>query len=104
MLLGFTNHYRQFIYHYAHIGTPLNILTSGYSGIKKRQPVEWNLDCDEAFKQLKEVCSKTPLLAYADYSKSFKLHTGACGLGFGAVLYQIQEDGTDCVMLMLAGL
>ena len=36
-----------------------------------------------------------PILAYADYSKPFKLHTGACNLGLGVVLYQTDEDGLD---------
>ena len=96
--LGFRNHYRQFIHHYAHITRSLNILTSGDNAVKNRQSVEWNSDCDEAFKQLKDLCSKTPILAHSDYSKSFKLHTGAHGCGLGAVSYQTEEDGTDHVI------
>ena len=37
-------------------------------------------------------------MAYADYSKPFKLHTDAGGLGLGAVLYQTHEDGKDRVL------
>ena len=39
-----------------------------------------------------------PILAYANFSKPFKLHTDACGTGLGAVLYQTQEDGTKPVI------
>ena len=39
-----------------------------------------------------------PILAYADFSQLFKLHTNACGSGLGAILYQTHEDGTDAVI------
>ena len=34
---------------------------------------------------------RSPVLAYADYSKPFKLHTDASCTGLGAVPYQNQE-------------
>ena len=39
-----------------------------------------------------------PILVYADFSKPFKLHTDACGMGLGAVLYQTREDSTEAVV------
>ena len=39
-----------------------------------------------------------PILAYADFTKPFKLHIDACGTGMGAVLYQTQEDGTEAAI------
>ena len=47
---------------------------------------------------MKQLCSSTPILPYADYSKPFKLHMDACNLGLGAVLYQMSEDGLDRVI------
>ena len=44
------------------------------------------------------MCSNTPVLAYADYQRPFKVHTDACESGFGVVLYQDQEDGTTRVV------
>ena len=38
------------------------------------------------------------MLAYANYGKRFKLLTDASEKGMGAVLYQKQDDGTDCVI------
>ena len=47
---------------------------------------------------MKQLCSQTPILAYANYTKPFKLHTDASENGLGAVLYQKQDDGTDHVI------
>ena len=71
---------------------------SGENANKKKTLVEWNDECQEAFKKLKQLCSQTPILAYANYKKPFKLHTDASENGLGAVLYQKQDDGTDCVI------
>ena len=91
--LGFNHHHRRFIHKYAHIARPLNILISGDNANKKKQAIKWNENCEESFKKLKQLCSSTHILAYADYSKPFKWHTDACNLGLGAVLYQTGEEG-----------
>ena len=44
-------------------------------------------------------CSQTPILAHANYKKPFKLYTDASENGLGAVLYQKQDDGMDCVIV-----
>ena len=67
------------------------MLTSGDNTNKKKQAIKWNEDCEESFEKLKQLCSSTPTLAYADYSKPFKLHTDACSLGLGTVLYQTSK-------------
>ena len=96
--LGFTNHYRRFIHKYAHNTRPLNVLISGDNANKKKQAIKWNEDCEESFQKLKQPCSSTPILAYADYSKPFKLHTDACNLRLGAVLYQTGMNDLDRVI------
>ena len=60
--------------------------------------MEWTAECQQAFEHLKQLCSQMPILAYANYTKPFKLHTDASENGLGAVLYQKQDDGTDCVI------
>ena len=70
----------------------------GENANKKKVLVEWNEECQKAFDKLKQLCSQTPILAYANYSKHFKLQTDASENGLGAVLYQKQDDGTDHVI------
>ena len=95
--LGFCNYYQKFIHKFTQITRPLHKLCSGENASKKKSMVIWN-DCEEAFRDLKDWCSKTPILAYANYKKPFKIHTDASELGLGAVLYQDQDDGTTRVI------
>ena len=74
-------------------------MVSGENAKKKNTLIEWNEECQEAFNKLKQLCSETPILAYANYKKPFKLHTDASENGLGAVLYQQQDDGSDCVIV-----
>ena len=60
-------------------------------------PWEWGEAQQGAFETLKEKLSSPPILAYADFSKPFVLHTDASGEGLGAVLYQVQ-DGREKVI------
>lgn len=68
--------------------------TLGENAQKKNEPVKWETVHKEAFMKLKQLCTETPILAYADYSKPFILNTDASGLGLAAILYQNQDDGT----------
>ena len=65
---------------------------------RKNHWVEWTNRCKESFDTLKAICSECPVLAYADYTKPFVLHTDASTMGLGAVLYQKQEDGKERVI------
>ena len=67
--LGFTNYYRKFIYKYAQKAKPLNKLISGENTKKKHSKVDWTDECQTAFDLLKETCTNTPVLAYANYNK-----------------------------------
>ena len=95
--LGFTNYYHRFITKYAQGAKPLYKLISGENAARKQNSIKWDLECQEVFEQLKEKCTTTPILAYADFGKSFKLHTDASVLVLEAVLYQVQ-DGVEKVI------
>ena len=46
----------------------------------------------KAFETLRQCLTTPPILAYADFSLPFVLHTDACGDGLSAVLCQ-EQDG-----------
>ena len=71
---------------------------SGENANKKKALVEWTAECHQAFEQLKQLCSQTPILASANCKKPFKLHTDASENGLVAVLYQKQDDGADSII------
>ena len=96
--LGFTNHYHWFIPGYAKVAQPLNVLISGDNTNCKKALVRWSPECQSAFDRLKDLCTRTPILAYADYRKPFQLQTDASDLGLGAVLYQIDDNGHQRVI------
>ena len=55
-------------------------------------------ECQSAFEHLKQLCSQTPILAYANYQRPFKLHTDASENGLGAVIYQKHDVDTERVI------
>ena len=69
----------------------------GRNAYKKNKAFVWDGECEEAFRKLKEICISTPILAYADFLKPFKLHTDVCTLGLGAIPYQ-NQDWVDCII------
>ena len=95
--LGFTNYYCRFIKKYAQVAKPLYILISGENAAGKQISITWDSECQEGFDKPKELCTTTPILAYADFGKPFKLHTNVSVLGLGSVLYQVQ-DGVEKVI------
>ena len=96
--LGFTNYYRRFIRGYANVAKPSNTLVSDDNANCKKAPIEWTDECQVAFDKLKELCTSTPILAYANYKKPFQLQTDASDLGLGAVLYQRDDDNRQRVI------
>ena len=106
--LGFTGYYRRFIRDYSKIVKPLNDLLVGHcthkspdqkKKKKKKVSVPWQWgDAQQiAFYTIKDKLSSPPILAYADFSKPFILHTDASTEGLGAVLYQ-EQDGLERVI------
>jgi len=72
---------------------PLTALTRQDKKSKKAVPFVWSDECEAAFFKARELLVSAPLLRLPDLSKEFFLWTDASGLGFGAVLEQMGEDG-----------
>ena len=96
--LGFTNHCQRFIKGYTKVAKPLNSLVSGNNANRKKALIEWTEECLIAFEKLKDLCTSTPILAYADYQKPFQLQIDASDLGLDAVLYQKDNEGHQRVI------
>ena len=86
--LGLASYYRRFIPNFAKVVNPLHALT------RKDAHFDWSPTCQTAFEDLKRLLTEAPLLAFPVFSKGFLLETDASGTGLGAVLAQVQEDGT----------
>ena len=91
--LGFCNYYHKFVHKFAQIAKLLHNLLLGENA-RKKVMVLLDPDCEQLFLELKDRCSKMPILTYVNYKKPFKIHTDASELGLDAVLYQDQDDGT----------
>ena len=97
--LGFAGYYCRFIPKFAQVAWTLHKLTSGENVGQKKAAIKWDSRCQQAFDDLKKLCTTAPILAYANFSKPFKLHPDACGTALGAVLYQTREDSTEAVIV-----
>ena len=107
MILGnFTGYYCRFVKDYPKIAKPLDHLLGeqkrkrdrvNKNNPPKQPPFVWGTDQQQAFDTMKEALTTAPILAYPDFTKSFKLHTDASGTGLGAVLYQ-EFDGQENVI------
>ena len=85
--IGLVSYYRRFIKGFARVAEPLHYLT------RKDAIFEWTSVCRDSFDMLRKALIEAPVLAYPDFTKSFRLETDACVKGLGAVLSQLQGDG-----------
>ena len=86
------NYYRHFIKNFATIAKPLHQAT------EKQAHFKWTERCAQAFNQLKDNLTSTPILAMPDWTKPFILDTDACETGIGAVLSQSSMDSSEHVI------
>ena len=92
VFLGFMNFYRQFIFCYSIMTTPITELLKGMQKGKKTGPYLFTKKAREVFQKLKEVFKKEPLLQHFNPSKPIRLETDASIFVAGAVLSQPWDD------------
>ena len=88
--LGFTNYYRKFIPRFADIARPLMNLT------RKDVEFEWTPQCQQAFKLMKKMLLKEPILKYPNPNYGYILYTDASKYTWAGVLtqeYHYEQDG-----------
>ena len=90
--LGLVGHYRRFIEGSACIAQPLHEYLSRDGAGRKSEPVTVMEEALHAFGMLNEPCITVPMLAFADFKRSFLLETNALKEGLGDVLLQKQVD------------
>jgi hypothetical protein len=82
--VGFVNFYRRFVKDFSHIARPLFEVT-------KKGEWKWGPEQQEAFEELRRRITSTPILAFADDSKPFRVEADSSDFATGAVLSQ-QSD------------
>ena len=87
--IGFCNFYRMFIANFSQIAHSLHLLT------KKNQEYIWGNAQKQAFQELKNRLTSSPVLRLPDLSKPFFVQMDASKLGTGAVLLQKDASGVS---------
>ena len=83
-LIGMVQYYRDLWPRRSHILEPFTAWSSG----KKSTKIKWTADLESAFQEVKQMVSKSAILTYPDWSKSFDIHTDASDFQLGAVISQ----------------
>lgn len=87
--LGKINFYRKFIQNSSFLLEPFHNL------LRKNVPFSWSTECQASFERVKLLLTSAPILAIFDRTKPVLIYTDASGVGIGAVLKQIQADGSE---------
>ena len=83
--VGMVQYYRDLWPRRSEILLPITNLTKGQ---KKKGPVDWTPECENAFETIKRLIARDTLLAYPDFNKKFTIHTDASDFQLGAVISQ----------------
>ena len=94
--LGMANYFSRHIKNYANTAAPLNRIVPGGEKYKKKAPVQWNSEAEEAYEAVKLAVANCPSLFFIDDDPNAMLFllTDACDYGIGGYLFQL-INGTE---------
>ncbi len=84
MFIGCVNYYCDMWLSRAHILKPL----TDQSGLKKKAPIKWTDDTQQAFNKMRLLMAANALAAYPDHNKRFDIYTDASDFQLGACIDQ----------------
>jgi hypothetical protein len=84
MFIGCINYYHDMWPSCAHILKPL----TDQSGLKKRAPIKWTDDMQQAFDKMRLLMAADALAAYPDHNKRFNVYADASDFQLGAFIIQ----------------
>ena len=95
-VLGLLGYHRRHIHDFSRLAKPItDLLIKTKTDVKdpKKAKVFWTEICQKALTKLIGMITSAPILAYADFTREFILHTDASTKGLGAILYQKDDTG-----------
>ena len=87
--LGLVNYYAKFLPDLATKLAPL------YKLLKREEPWNWSIEQETAFQDVKKLLLSSQILAHFDDTKPIVMACDASPFGVGAILSQIQSDGSE---------
>jgi hypothetical protein len=84
MFIGCVNCYRDMLPSHAHV---LKLLTD-QSGLKKKTPIKWTDEMQQAFDKMCLLMAADALAAYPDHNKRFNIYNDASDFQLGACIIQ----------------
>jgi len=87
--LGKVNFYHKFLNNASVLLEPFHNL------LRKNVPFVWSIECESSFRKVKDYLTSSPVLAIFERNLPIFIYTDASGVGIGAVLKQVQSDGTE---------
>ncbi|GFU48521.1 retrovirus-related Pol polyprotein from transposon 297 [Trichonephila clavipes] len=90
--LGLAGYYQKYINLLSVIAAPL---TDALKGRAKKGEITWTTECENAFRELKGKLIDKPVLYAPNFEREFIVQTDASNTGMGAVLTQLNEQGSS---------